>query len=755
MHDNFEATEFLRGTGLTGADLDVCCPIVPGPAHARKKVKTVSSDDCCPYSVASRPPQSRWEHPPAMRMDSRAAKQVAIEQQLVDAMYQRLDAALAEALDARDRVLSNAGNNPTELHLRDAEVARLARLAAGLRAAERSLCIGRIDDSSGGSLHIGRTGVRSPHGAMILVDWRADAARPFYAATLASPLGLHRRRHVRLTGREVVGVSDELLDGSAPTNEDIVGDGPLAETLGRARTGRMRVAVATLQAEQDLIIRSPHRGVTVVDGGPGTGKTIVALHRAAYVLYSFPDIAKQGVLVFGPNRRFLEYISEVLPSLGESDVQMATMADLVGADASVTESHAAARVKGQAHLAEGLARWVSEHQPRNEALRFRVGQESLVLGAAELVEARRRATRGGVAHNPARASFKEYVVESIVKVLETHTTDAIAAIDAEVASMVDIDLDQAIASDLRSLGLDDTIAPDGPEIDWDNMHDALLEDPLLDRAIDGVWPRLRAAEALGDFLADPDALVTHLPALTAEEVSLLTGNRLGYTASDLALLDEARALIEGTPEILYGHIVVDEAQELSEMEWRAIMRRCPAHSMTIVGDVAQTGSATTIRSWSEAVGPFVGSRFDHHTLTVNYRTTAEIDNAASPLRRRIAPEQRVSRSLRHGEKPGTIVVPARDLSEATVGLVQVTTAAHPDDTVGVIAPADEITKLTKALGGTVAMVTEASSVRGLEFDSVFVVDPAAIEAQRPSGARDLYVSLTRATKRLSVIQREA
>src|SRR6185369_12012760 len=202
------------------------------------------------------------------------------------------------------------------------------RLAA-LRGSEHSLVFGRIDRADGSALHIGRRGLRVD-GEPILIDWRAPAAAPFYAATAANPMGLRRRRHLRLDGRRVASIADEILDGSPPGPDDQVGDGPLTEALAAPRTGRMGDAVATLQAEQDAIVRSPYQGITVVQGGPGTGKTVVALHRAAYVLFAFPAVAERGVLVIGPDARFLSYIERVLPSLGENDAVLVTRAEVTG-----------------------------------------------------------------------------------------------------------------------------------------------------------------------------------------------------------------------------------------------------------------------------------------------------------------------------------------------------------------------------------------------------------------------------------------
>jgi DNA helicase IV len=287
-----------------------------------------------------------------MRMDTGAgrARQIEEEQQSLDVMYARLDANLSASLSAHARAMAAPVEGPEDLYARDLEVSRVADNIRQLRSAERSLCFGRIDGAhQGKSLHVGRIGLRTDAGKLLLVDWRAEAARPFYSATMVSPLGLHRRRHLRLSDREVVDVSDEILDGTAPTVDDVVGDGPLVSALSGARTGRMREAAATLQTEQDDVVRSPHRGIMVVDGGPGTGKTIVALHRAAYVLYAFPSIADRRVLVYGPNRRFIAYISDVLPSLGENDVQMATLPDLIGVEALKTEPDQLARASRAVH----------------------------------------------------------------------------------------------------------------------------------------------------------------------------------------------------------------------------------------------------------------------------------------------------------------------------------------------------------------------------------------------------------------------
>ncbi|MFJ9390273.1 HelD family protein [Nocardioides sp. NPDC101246] len=651
------------------------------------------------------------------------AGQVDEEQRSVDAMYALLHAEMSARRAAQERAIAAPVDGPSERYARDLEVAQLSESIRQLQAAEHSLCFGRIDRSDqGASLHIGRIGLRTEAGNPLLIDWRADAARPFYAATMAAPMGVRRRRHLRLDGREVVDVNDEILDGTSPRAVDLVGDGPLVSALSTARTGRMHEAAATLQTEQDEIVRSPHRGVMVVDGGPGTGKTIVALHRAAYVLYAFASIADQGVLVFGPNRRFLTYISEVLPSLGENDVRLATMPDLVGVEATRTEPDHIARIKGRATLADGLARLVRQHQPHGVPLELKTTHDTVRLDPAVVDAARRQALQGDIGHNPARELFTEYVVDDLVNELERNTAKEIADFEEELEAHLGIDLDRFTGNEPST---------DDLEIDWDTIREDLLDEPSIDRAINRVWPRLVADELVRDLLND-----------------LGLGRGDGWSDADLALLDEARALVDGAPETSYGHIVVDEAQQLSEMQWRALMRRCPNRSMTVVGDLAQAGPSTTLRTWDEALEPFVGERFAHHRLTVNYRTTTEILLATEPLLAEIAPDQQLSRSIRHGEQPRILSVTEEGLSSTLSTLIAEVAREHPGELIGVIATTERSLALEAERDVVGATVVAAPEARGLEFDTVIILDPAGVRAAGDAGPRDLYVAQTRATKRL-------
>lgn len=637
--------------------------------------------------------------------------QIAAEQTRVSAMYARLDVEVAAVRAERGAL--DVVPPPDRL----AVAAALDRRLADLVSAEPGLCFGRIDRTGGEALHVGRRGLwvdRAP----LLVDWRAEAARPFYAATPRRPMGLRRRRHLRLDGRTVVAVADELLDGSQPADGDVVSDGPLAEVLSAPRTGRMRDAVTTLQAEQDAVVRAPAGGVTVVQGGAGTGKTMVALHRAAYVLFAYPPAAR-GVLVVGPDARFLEYISQVLPSLGENDVRLVTRAEIGGAGPVVDEPLEVARDKGRAEFAGELAALVQSRRPVAAAVTLPAGPERITLDAEAVGDA--LAAAAGLPHNPGRAVFRERLADRLARARAEAAREQLDRIDADTAAATGLDLDEAVTADLRSLGLAGAPTVRIRLVDPAEARAALRADPALDAAVTALWPVLTAEEVVEDLLA------TH-PELGREPGT-------PWTAADLALLDEARELVDGPPSEVYGHIVIDEAQELTEMDWRAVLRRCPSRSMTVVGDFAQAGPVSTVRGWADALG----IRITVHTLTVNYRTTAEILDASRDLLAEVAPEQSPSQSLRHGEPPCMLTRAA------------VAAQLRPDELTAVICADEDTARLAEEVGDR-AQVVPVSQARGLEFDAVVVVDPGRVEAARPSGKRDLYVALTRATKRLTVIR---
>ena len=670
------------------------------------------------------------------------AQQLA-EQRYVDVLYTRLDEETARVRADLAAAVRGASTDPEEAFTREVRVAMLNRRAHTLGSAEHHICFGRIDRADGTSLHIGRTGL-SDGDDQLLVDWRADAARPFYAATAAHPMGLHRRRHLSLADRRVTRVSDEILDGAEPGPDDVVGDGPLLEAIGARRTGRMRDVVSTLQAEQDAVIRSAHRGVTVVEGGPGTGKTVVALHRAAYVLAGFEEARADGVLVLGPNSRFLDYIAEVLPSLGENDVAMSTadrlVADALGLSEPAAAGHDLRRAAGDPGMAEELAEVVRRYQAPDGTLTVLVDGDPATLDEHALAEARSTAAGAGLPHNQARALFKDLVVDFVSDEVQARARVLLAKLDEDIEVLTGgVNVDKAAAKDLERLGF----GPDEggafghaaavAELDPGALRAELADDLALERAVEAAWPRLEAADVVLDLLD------LH-PQLAVPEGA-------PWTAAHLPLLDEAEHLLNGPPARTYGHVVVDEAQELTPMQWRSVLRRCPGRSMTVVGDLAQAGPATGATSWADALGGDLARRADVRTLTVCYRTTAEILAEAAPLLARIAPHQTPSRAVRNGEVPRRRAA-GGDLAAAVVE--EVARELKHGDLVAVVAADDAAPALADALDGAVRVVP-VSQVRGLEFDAVVVADPDGIRTARPGGERDLYVALTRPTRRLVIV----
>ncbi|MFJ4795908.1 HelD family protein [Kitasatospora purpeofusca] len=700
------------------------------------------------------------------QVEDNVVHQVELERAEVAAVVALFDERLADTRARLVGTLAEKADGATGAYERDLAAEQLAREVRRLEGAEGGLVFGRIDLADGTALRIGRLSLQRDEDELpALVDWRADAARAFYEATPVHPMGLRRRRHLRLTERTVVGVSDELLDGSEPTAEDVVGDGPLAAALEARRTGRMGTAVATLQTEQDAIVRSQHRGVTVVQGGPGTGKTVVALHRAAYVLYAFPKAAERGVLVLGPNARFLEYISHVLPSLGESEVVLATCAELAApgwgngtgsrapaAPAAAVERPGAARLKGDVALVGALAATVRERQAPGGEFAVRVGQDDVCLGEAEVARTRDAALMGGLPHHRARGLFKEMLVDAVTRDLARGAAETLERIDAEVAELTGLDLDRATAADLRNLGIEADPVAGGAEFDQDAMRAALLDDDLVERTVEELWPHLTPDAVVDALLGDLGTLAARLPGFTAEEHRvLLRAPGSPWTDADLPLLDEAAALLDGPPARTFGHVVVDEAQEFTALQWRTVLRRCPARSMTLVGDFAQAGPATTARGWHEALDPHLGGRFDLRTLTVSYRTTEEILATTRELLARIAPDQAPIGSIRHGEEPRSRDASPAGLTDTLLAELREQSAAHPGELIGVVCPDGSVDALTAAGADRLARLVPASEARGLEFDTAVVLDPDAIASARPGGDRDLYVALTRATKRLCTI----
>ncbi|MCK9895408.1 ATP-binding domain-containing protein [Frankia sp. AgB32] len=861
-----------------------------------------------------------------------STEDIGSEQAYVSALYGRLDGLRGRAADRLRGILRQSESLPRARFEREVASADCAATLARIRAAEHGLCFGRLDFDDGERRYIGRMGIFDEEADYepLLIDWRTPAARPFYAATGAMRLGLRRRRHIVTRNRAVTGLEDDVFDVVGPARAragrepadaspdqatpgggpvELIGEPALFATLNAARTGRMSDIVATIQTEQDRIIRSGHRGILVVQGGPGTGKTAVALHRAAYLLYTHRDrLARSGVLVVGPHRAFLRYIENVLPSLGETSVVSATVDTLYpGVTARRAEEPAVAELKGRSAMAAVIAAAVRDRQrlPRGGTLEIHTEERLLLLEHGTCARARELARESGELHNDARAIFVRAVIDALARqIADGYAAETITA--------------QVLEADPEAL---DLLAPAGSggsslldDEDLAQLRRELRADPAVRAALDDLWPVLSPDQLVAELYADPGTLASAAPGLTAAERRLLLrplaeddpdpdddllrelraitdaasgahpagGNELsgasgaaaaadpdadpavgqgpdgagaaprprpagGWTAADIPLLDEAAELlgdddqaaraaalreriarvayaqgvldiisrdVEDDPEIMmatdlidasrladrhedvdprtiaqraladrtwtFGHVVVDEAQELSEMAWRMVMRRCPTRSMTIVGDVAQTGDPAGTTSWDRILAPFpaAGAPARRETLTVNYRTPAEIMAVAADVLATLRPPQQPPRSVRTvGELPWRLRVPAPELGSrlaravlAELARLAVTDPGDSDGAAGagrlaVLVPVGRLAELTAAVRAAVpaaesgaaagltapVVVLGVREAKGLEFDSVLIADPDAVLAESPRGAHDLYVALTRATRSLGVL----
>ncbi|WP_214404670.1 HelD family protein [Pseudonocardia lacus] len=738
-------------------------------------------------------------------------------------LYGRLDQRRAETAARLDEVLhAETVGTPQALTERDVAAAMYTDRLAALRAAEHGLAFGRLDADDGERRYIGRLGLLDEDNEYepLLMDWRAPAARPFYTATAASPEGIRRRRHLRTRRREVLAIDDEVLDlddaAATSSSSGLTSEAALLAAVSARRTGRMGDIVATIQSEQDAVIRSKPSGVLVVQGGPGTGKTAVALHRAAYLLYTHRDrLARRGVLVVGPNPTFLSYIGQVLPSLGETAVVLGTVGQLFpGLDARRPEPVEVSEVKGRAEMAAVIAAAVRDRQRIPRApVELVVEQQRVRLDRDIANQARSRARRSRKPHNEAKRIFQREAVRLLA---------------------------QQVARGLGGRGL-----LDGGDLE--DIREELTESPELRRELDALWPTLSAQQLLTDLFADRrklnqvarripapdrDRLYRRAPAadvpegarwspadvpLLDEAAELLGDDGSEQAAREAAALREEVAYAQGVldvldleedldPELLratdivdadrlaerqrvrrydstaeraaadrewtYGHVIVDEAQELSPMAWRLIMRRCPTRSMTIVGDIAQTGDLSGASSWGQVLSPFVAARWRLEQLTVNYRTPSEIADVADDVLAAIEPGLAAPRSVRSvGVAPRAVAAEPDRLDDAVAKVLAEETGAIGDGRTAVLAPTARVDALRVRLVGAVepgpdtpdgpadpdvdltspVVVLPISAAKGLEFDAVLLVEPAEVLAESPRGANDLYVALTRSTQRLAVV----
>ncbi|TQS41998.1 HelD family protein [Cryptosporangium phraense] len=765
-----------------------------------------------------------------------------LEQEHLTGLYGRLDELRLATKQRLVDVAGQTGGTAQARSERDATFTEYSARLSRLDAAEQGLCFGRLDLEDGVRHYVGRVGLPAPDADAdpLLLDWRAPAARPFYVATSAAPEGVHRRRHIATRERRVTSLDDEVLDGAPDADrEQLAGAAALLAAVTTGRTGRMQDIVATLQAEQDRIIRSDAQGVLVVQGGPGTGKTAVALHRAAYLLYHSNRIATRGVLVVGPNAVFLRYIGQVLPGLGETSVLLSTVGELFpGVVADRVDAPATVALKGSRRMADLVAAAVRDRQaPDGPAFDVRVGDDVVRLEPRFWTAAADRARATRRPHNQARPTFVRLVTAEVARQLEAQAAGLADRLEAEAATLLgDTDLDAAAAADLARLGYDEADTGDAygeTAVDYRAVAEA---DPNVADACDRLWPPMTPGRLLAELFAHADRLETAAAGLlTPEEIALLRrepgrpGYPGGWSVADVPLLDEAAqrlgaddraaraqaarardeeiAYAQGVLDVAvgsktedkevltvgdlldarrlaerhrtldgrtvaeraavdrtwtFGHVIVDEAQELSPMAWRLLMRRCPTRSMTLVGDIAQTSSPAGLRSWDEALTPYVGDRWRLTRLSVNYRTPAEIMRITEPLLATLDADAEPPSSVREtGEPPWHAEVPPAALVSRVASVARAELAGLGDGRLAVITP-DALAPavaaaLPEASAGPEPDLTEravvlgAAQSKGLEFDVVLVVDPAGIIAAAPRGRNDLYVALTRATQRLGIL----
>jgi DNA helicase IV len=696
---------------------------------------------------------------------------LADEQAYIDHAYDCLEQSREAAWRLRDLSEADLGGTFQARFERNAFDEALLKRLADLDLGKAALVFGRIDrhvegDTGPEAFHIGRLAVADEDSEPVVVDWRAPVAEPFYRATGRNAMGLARRRHFAVEGRTLLGIEDELFGGGhlgvghdegladeeQPGAPQLRGYSTLIASLERGRTGTLGDIVATIQAEQDEIIRSPQAGVLVVQGGPGTGKTVVALHRAAYLLYThrFP-LEDQGVLVIGPNRVFLRYIEQVLPSLGEAGVEQVVLADLIpdvrfASRGDQTDTPLAARIKGDARMSDVIDNAVRDRQrPLREDLVVPFRSGYVRLKADDTVRIVKHARRRFRRHNSARR-------------------------------WVEGEIWAAMATTWR--GADEVSARE--------VRDEVRSQPEVRATLDRIWPALTPAELLhdlfgstgllrlaaGGILEDFEYKALHRPRSSSVE-------DVRWTAADVALLDDAREVLGPKPsktgrpsdadEIrTYGHIVIDEVQDLTPMQLRMAARRSLNGSMTVVGDIAQATGALAPDGWEEVLAHLPERKPSRVIgLSVGYRIPAQIMDLANRVMAVATPGLRAPTSVRVGDAAPRIVgVDA--LVDGVVAEVAELQQQLPSGSVAVVAPDERCDAISDALNaagfahGRAATtgldqsltVVPVSVVKGLELDAVVVVEPVEIVGADEHGMRALYVALTRSTQRLTVVHHQ-
>ncbi|MCZ2404313.1 AAA family ATPase [Paenarthrobacter sp. Z7-10] len=731
--------------------------------------------------------------------------ELAHERDYVAGLYARLDELRQEKMRQLEQVrrTTSMGTHQNRSE-RDAFASLYEDRLAQLNAVDDRLAFGRLDLDSGEERYIGRIGLSTEDLHQLMVDWRAPEAGTFYQATAFERQGVRRRRHLILNGRTVKAIEDDVLDPAMLSEGGTLqGEGALLAALNSKRTGRMSDIVGTIQAEQDRIIRSPLAGALVVQGGPGTGKTAVALHRAAYLLYTHRDRLKSaGVLLVGPSSSFMKYIERVLPSLGETGVVMASVGLLMpGVVATDQDQAEVAEIKGRLLMAQVIANAVANRQ-RIPAENRRLDVEGTILELTprQFRRARDKARATGKPYNEARLTFVKILLRELTEQLTEHIEESGFGNTADRTYLAE---DVRQSRDVR-IALNLAWMPMTPE----KLVSELLAKPALlaaaapglteaertalQRDADAAWtesdvPLLdEAAELLGPVdasagreqaardadrrrdLANAERAIENMNQamedsgvdgmLTAENLAdhnAVLGDR--FTPAERAMTDRTWA---------FGHIVVDEAQELSAMQWRLLVRRCPLKSFTIVGDIAQASSAAGATSWRQALEPFLADRWRLEELTVNYRTPSQIAEAAVRMANAAGQVVSAPKAVREGRwDPIIDYVPADAVLDQLVRVLPQELAAVDGGLLAVITHRGQLAATAKAVrtaygarvgtgAGSLAqdiVVMDPHEAKGLEFDAVVILEPAALLAGKGGRVGDLYVSMTRPTQRLRLI----
>lgn len=697
-------------------------------------------------------------------------RELAIEQAHVDLVYSHLEQATKSArkvarqgrrLYRSDRETYVREEDGTALFERDAFAFQAARRLAVLDAEHEGLVFGRLDLTDSEVRYVGRIGVRDAEYEPLVIDWRARAAEPFYRATATDPMGVVRRRVLRCRNDRVTGIEDDLLDGEVEHDLVVIGEGALMAALKRARGHRMRDIVATIQAEQDEAIRAESAGVTVISGGPGTGKTVVALHRAAYLLYSNRRrFERGGILVVGPSGLFMDYIERVLPSLGEDSVTLRSIghvaADVLGFGSDRIDPAEAATIKGSLRMLPLLNRLVNHPVGQDEPrLQVSVKGEVLTLDARALARIRRDI----LTRTKANAGR------------EQAETAVLAALRARLSEDVDLEEDEFVEFVTSASGYRGFLQSWWPDLTATDVLRRLADPGVVTRVAEGILSPAEQAALAASYAAPGwsvadiallDQLVSLLGPLPEDPedeplIFLPDGTEVSEvvtTAERLARPHEHDPHAE--PHDTFAHLLVDESQDLSPLQWKMLRRRGAHSSWTIVGDPAQSSWPDLAES-EQALADLIGSA-PHRSfrLSTNYRSPAEVFELAAEFVRRSFPGADLPDAIRRtGVEPLLLTADRDDLARALDGIVG-DLASQVEGTIGVIVPPSlqqRLSEGTVGAAGLAAAGQRASFVtplraKGLEYDAVVVVSPDDIVAESPAGERVLYVALTRPTQRL-------